>query len=194
MWGKKKKIDPNKFNDYMKKIKLENYTKPKSLKCDWTDKKKYLIHYRLLNFYVRHGMIVDKNHEISFKQSKWLERYISFNTQKGNKAKNDFEKDFSEILVNAAFGEILEDVHNRLRVEIFKKDDIKKFFKQQSKLTFNGIHQSNENCDSYTFKQNGVKMDKPLCVGFDIWGLSKLQFFETYFDKLQLYVEQEKEN
>ena len=85
---KNKKIDPDKYNDYMKKIKPKNYTKSKKLICDWTDKKKYLIHYRMLKFYVKHGMIVEKIHEIiSFKQSKWLESYISFNTQKRNKAK-----------------------------------------------------------------------------------------------------------
>ena len=40
-------------------------------------------------------MVVEKVHEIiSFKQSKWLESYISFNTQNRNKGKNDFEKDF----------------------------------------------------------------------------------------------------
>ena len=50
-------------------------------------------------------MIVEKIHEIiSFRQSKWLEKYISFNTQKRNKAKTDFEKGFFKLLVNAAFG------------------------------------------------------------------------------------------
>ena len=77
----------------MKSIKPENYTESKKLICDWSDKKKCLIHYRMLKFYVRHGMIVEKIHEIiSFKQSRWLEGYISFNTQKRNKAKNDLEK------------------------------------------------------------------------------------------------------
>ena len=84
----------------MKSIKLENYTKSKKLICDWSDKKKYLIHYRMLKFYIRHGMIVVKIHEIiSFKQSRWLESYISFITQKRNKAKNDFEKDFFKLLL-----------------------------------------------------------------------------------------------
>ena len=37
----------------------------------------------MLKFYVRHGMIVDKVHEIiSFKQSKWLEKYIDFHAKK----------------------------------------------------------------------------------------------------------------
>ena len=43
----------------------------------------FLIHYRMLKFYVRNGMIVDKVHDIiSFRQCKWLEKYINFNTQK----------------------------------------------------------------------------------------------------------------
>ena len=111
----------------MNTIKPENYTKSRKLICDWADKKKYLIHYRKLKFYVRHGMVVEKNHEIiSFKQSKWLESFISFNTQKRNKAKNDFEEDFFKLLVNAAFRKFLENVRNRLGLELIKKDDIKK--------------------------------------------------------------------
>ena len=47
----------------------------------------------MLNVYVRHGMIVDKFQEIiSFKPNKWLKKHISLNTQKKNKAQNDFEK------------------------------------------------------------------------------------------------------
>ena len=70
-------------------MKQDSFAKCKKLICDWTDKKKHLVHYRMLKFYVRHGMTVEKIHEvISFKPSKWLERYINFNTQKRNKTKN----------------------------------------------------------------------------------------------------------
>ena len=138
----------------MKKIKPKSYIKSKKLICDWTDKKKYLIHYRNLKFYVRHGMVVEKVHEIiSFKQSKWLESHISFNTQKRNKDKKDFEKDFLKLLVIAAFGKFLENVRNRLGLELIKKDNIRKIITQQSKLKFNGIQRSYENYDSYTFKK-----------------------------------------
>ena len=146
----------------------------------------------MLKFYVRHGMIVEKIHEIiSFKQSKWLERYNSFNTQKRNKAKNDFEKDFFKLVVNAAFGKFLENIRNRLELELIKKDDIKKIITRQSKLTFNGIQKSYENYDRYTFKQNQVVMDKAIYVGFSILELSKLHMYETYYDTLQPYFGQE---
>ena len=44
-------------------MKPNKYTPHKKVICDWTDKKNYLIHYRVLNFYVKNGMIVDKVEE-----------------------------------------------------------------------------------------------------------------------------------
>ena len=48
----------------MNKIKLNIYTKSKKLICDWTDETKYLIQYRMVKFYVRHGMVVEKIQQI----------------------------------------------------------------------------------------------------------------------------------
>ena len=58
-------------------------------------------------------------------------------------------------------------------------------------LTFNGIHKSYENCDTYTFKQNEVLMDKLIYLGFSVLELSKLLVYETCFDKLKPYFGQE---
>ena len=82
----------------------------------------------MLKFFVRHGMVVEKVHEIiSFKQSKWLEKYINFNTQKRNKVRNVFEKDFYKLLNNAFYGKCMENVRNRLELEFIKKDDYKSY-------------------------------------------------------------------
>ena len=187
-----KKINPDDFSDYMKTIKTDTFTQTKKLICDWSDKKIYLVHYRMLKFYIRHGMIVDKVHNvISFKQSKWLEKYISFNTQKRKKAKNNSEKDFYKLLNNAFYGKTMENVRPRSKIKFIKKDDYRGIMKYQSKLTFNGIHKSYENCDSYTFKQNEVLMDKPIYLGFSVLELGKLVMYETYYDKLQPYFGQE---
>ena len=137
-------------------------------------------------------MIVDKVHEIiSFKQSKWAEKYISFNTKKRSLSKNDFEKDFFKILVNAFFGKFLENLRKRINIEFIKKDDNDKIVKQQSKLTFNGIHKNYENYGSHTFKKNEITMDKPIYLGFTLLELSKLHMYETYYDILQPYFGQE---
>ena len=111
-----KKINTDDFNNYMKEIRPNTYVQSNKLICDWSDKKNYLVHYRMLKFYIRYGLIVAKVHSvISFKQSRWLEKYISFNTQKRNKAKNDFEKDFYKLLNNAFYGKTMENVRNHLK-------------------------------------------------------------------------------
>ena len=170
----------------MNKTIPDTYSQTKKLICDWSDKKNCLIHYRMLKFYVRHGLIFDKVHEInSFKQSKWLEKYLSFNTQKRNQAVNDFEKDFYKLLNNAFYGKTMEIVRNRLKNKFIKKDYYREKIQHQSKLTFNGVLKSYENCDSNTFRENEVKMDKPIYFGFSVLELSKLLVHETYYDILQ---------
>ena len=103
---------------------------------------------------------------------------MSFNTQKRKKAKNDFEKDFYKLLTNALYGKTMENVRNRLKFKFVKKKDYRKILKQQSNLAFKGIHKSYENCDSYTFKQNEVLMDKLIYLGFSVLELSKLLKYE----------------
>ena len=73
----------------------------------------------------------------------------------------------------------MENVRNRLKIKFVKKDDYRERVRQQSKLTFSGIHKSYENCDSYTFKQNEVLMDKPIYLGFTVLELSKLLMYGT---------------
>ena len=86
-----------------KKIRPKNYIPQKKVICDWTNKNRYLVHCRMLKFFVGHGMVVDKFHEImSFKQPKWVEKYIHFKTQKRNQANIDLDKDFYRKL-NIAF-------------------------------------------------------------------------------------------
>ena len=85
----------------------------------------------------------------------------------------------------------MENVHNRIKVDFIRKDDTDKFIKQQTKLSFNGIHKSFESYDSYTFKQNEVLTDKPIYLRFSVLELSRFLMFETFYDKLHPYSGQE---
>ena len=96
------------------------------------------------------------------------------------------------MLNNAAFGKFLENVRNRLGLELIRKDNIKKIVIQQSELSFNGIQKTYENYYSFTYKKNEIVMDKAIYVGFTILELSKLHMYETYYDTLQPYFGQEK--
>ena len=54
-----------------------------------------------------------------------MEKYINFDTQKRNKAKNNFEKHFNKLLNSAFYGKTMENVRKRLRLEFFKKGGTK---------------------------------------------------------------------
>ena len=69
-------------------------------------------------------------------------------------------KNTSIIYLITFFTEKQPKLRIRIKIEFVKKDDFDKVIKQQSKLIFNTIHKSYENCDRYTFKQNEVVMDK----------------------------------
>ncbi|WP_375703111.1 DNA polymerase, partial [Bartonella sp. CL34QHWL] len=62
------------------------------------DKTNYIVHYRMLQFYLKHGMVLKRVHSvIRFKQSKWLAPYIDFNTKRRMDSKTDFEKDYFKL-------------------------------------------------------------------------------------------------
>ena len=185
-------INPNKFTEYMKEHVPNPHRSTIKLICDQTNKEYYIVHYRNLNFYLRMGMIISKVHKVvSFDQSPWLEKYIDYNTKKRAQADSDFKKDYHKNLICSFFGKTMEDVRNRIKVEFVKNTDERKILRYQSRLDFDGIHKSYKDYDSYTFKSNVIKMEKPIYLGFTILELSKLLMYETYYDKLQEYFGQD---
>ena len=87
------------------------------------------------------------------------------------------KKDFYKLLNNSFCGKIRENVRNRIKVELIRKDDEDKIIKQQSKVTFNGIHKSDTTYGSYTFKQKDFLIDNPNDSGFAALELSKVLMY-----------------
>ena len=158
-----KTINPDNNTEYMKEHEPKPHRPTSKLICDQTNKEYYIVHYRNLKFYIRMGMIIKKVHRIvSFEQSKWLAKYLDYNTQKRVKADSDFMKDYHKNLICSFFGKTMEDVRNRIKNEFVKNTNEQKILQIQSRLDFNGIHKSYQDYDSYTFNSNVVKMVKPI--------------------------------
>ena len=127
------KIFPqDKLTPYMNENKRKTCTSNGKLFFDWSDQKDYLFQYKMLKFYVKHGMILEKIQKIiSFKQSKWLEKFKSSLLKK---AKNAFEKVFYKLLRTAFYRKTMENLRNRIKIDFMKKEYFEKFIQQQSEL------------------------------------------------------------
>ena len=80
----------------------------------------------------KHGMIVENIYKIiSIKQSKWLEKYITFLLERKIYQKNYFEKDFYKIVNNSFYGRKMENVRNLVRLEFIRKHENEKIINQQ---------------------------------------------------------------
>ena len=90
---------PKKLFDLYKDLpflpKRKKVNKVEKLICSIEDRKKYVIHIKVLKQALNHGLVFKKvNRIIQFNQNNWLKPYINMNTELRKKAKNDFEKEF----------------------------------------------------------------------------------------------------
>ena len=76
-------------------------------------------------------------------------------------------------------------------MKVIKKDTDLRTIKKQPKLNFNGTHKSCTICDSYTFKQNEILMEKSNYLEFAVIEANRMLMYETYYDALQTYFGQE---
>ena len=182
------KADPELFTTYMNSVKQPNYKPTEKLMCDLTNKQKYMIHYRMFKFYAKLEMKVTKIHTIHmFKQSFWLEKYFNHNTQKRTKAKTNFEKDLYKLMNNAFFGKTMENVRERVNLDIIPHTNIDQIIKRQSKLSFKGINMHYSTFSLHKFDKEKTVFDKPIYLVFSVLELAKLLMYEFYYHKLQPY-------
>ena len=67
----------------------------KKLIPDLSNKVKYVVHYRSVQYYLSLGIKLIKVHRIlKFKQSNWLKEYVEFNTRKRQESTYEFNKAF----------------------------------------------------------------------------------------------------
>lgn len=153
-------------------------SKIKKLITSLSDKKNYVLNYRILKLYLSLGVELMKvNQCVEYTQEKFMEPYIMLNTKLRTDAKNDFEKDFFKLMNNSCFGKTMENVRNRIDFRLISTEKEAWAVKNLKKFTI-----FNENLVGVHIQKTKVELNKPIYMGQCILDDSKLLMYDFHYN------------
>ena len=148
------------------------------------DKEQYVCHFSILKFYLLMGMGLKRvRSAIRFRQKRFVEPYIRYNSERRACAQNAFEKDFYKLKNNSFFGKTMEDVRHRIDFKLiinFEKYEQLKC----SPLFLDRDVFSDKVVGVHMFKAK-VVLDKPIYIGQAVLDYSKLEMYNLFYNILQ---------
>ena len=150
-----------------------------------TDKRAYVVHYRILQFYLEMGMqLVRVRRAIRFRQKAFLRPYIEYNSRKRQAARNAFEKDFYKLKNNSLFGKTMEDV--RKRITYLLKTRPEDIAKSVNSPLFHDRDIISENLVGLHMLKPKVVLNKPIYIGQAVLDYSKLEMYRLYYGTINV--------
>ena len=166
-------------NDYPltpERLKIGNVEK---LIPNLWDKEKYIVHHENLKLYLELGLKIKKIHRgIKFREEPWMKSYIALNTRFRTEAKNDFEKDFFKLMNNSVFGKTMENIRNRVDVELVNRE---KGEKLAAKPNFRHCTIFDEILIAVHMKITKLTFNKPVYCGMAILDISKTLIYNFHY-------------
>ena len=158
--------------------------KVEKLICSIEDKQKYVIHIRVLKQALNHRLVLRKVHRvIQSSQEIWLKPYIDMNTKLRKEAKNDFEKDFFNLINNSVFGKAMENVRKHRDVKLVTTDiEINKLVPEPNYYTTKDF---SENLLAIEMKKAKVTMNKPAYLVMSILDITKALMYNFWYDYIK---------
>ena len=125
-------------NELRYREREKSKTKTEKLILDQNNKTEYMVHYRMLKFYVKMGVKVTKIHRvIKFKQDNICRDYIQDNTNKRATAKTEAEKDVRILMNNSLYRRMCMNPLHFLQSKFLHDEE--KILKSISKPTFKNL-------------------------------------------------------
>ena len=153
------------------------------LVCTLYDKTKYNIHWRVLKFYMEHGVEVKRIYfGVQFEEGDYLAGYIRKNIAIRNGRKDELGKTLYKLLGNSIYGKTFESPFKRNTYEI-----VRDLTKLQGLMEEGDIASMVPIDDlGWIVKLDGedIILDKPTYIGACVCEFSKLHMYTLLYDKL----------
>ena len=178
----KKELTPflKKWSEANNGEKMSEFT---GLVCTLYDKEKYNVHWRVLRFYLQHGVIVRKVwFGVMFDEGDYLAGYIRKNIEIRNTRKDELGKTLYKLLGNSIYGKTFESPFKRNTYEIVRNP-----VKLQGLLEEGNIAAMTPIDDlGWIVRMDGedIVLDKPTYIGACVCEFAKLHMYTLLYDKL----------
>ena len=158
--------------------------KSTKLVTDLLKKKKYVVHYRNLQTYIKNGAVLIKiRRGIKFIQKAYLKPFIDKCTKKRIESKDPFEKMLWKLKMNSVYGKFLQNNRSHMDVKICNKEGL--FQKYFNSPVYKGHKILSANVVAVYSHKSLIKLDRLYATGFSILEISKNHMYESWYHFIQ---------
>lgn len=170
----------------MRRTETKSYRGSSKLLLNQYNKLNYIVHGKLLKFYLSMGMKISKIHQaVRFYQSAFFEPYINQNSLLRAASSSDFDKDYFKLKNNALFGKTMENVRRRKNFKLSNSREYSE--KLFSRAEFLESYIFSEDLIGILLCKEQIVLNKPIFIGQAVLDLSKLVMYELRYRHLNNY-------
>jgi len=146
-----------------------------------SNKKNYVVHYKLLKLYLQLGMKLEKVHKVLvFHQEPFMAKYIAHIASLRSKSQNTFEKNYLKKLANSCYGKMIEDVRKYKEVRICRSRS--HFLRVASSPFYECCKIYSETLVACFLRKSVVRLKSFHAIGLSILDYSKLHMYDLYYN------------
>lgn len=148
------------------------------------DKEKYTVHWRLLKWYIEHGLIVNKLYwGVRFREGDYLADYVRLNIRIRNERKDELGKMVYKLMGNSIYGKTFESPFKRATYKIVTDGGVMRGMLEEKSIS------SLTPIDNlgWVVKMDGeeIVLNKPTYIGACVCEYAKLHMYTLLYDKLR---------
>lgn len=156
----------------------------KGLACTLWPKRRYQVHWRVLLWYIRQGMVVDHVHYMTLwtEERPYLRDYVQMNMTLRDQHRDELTRTLYKLMGNALYGKTFENPFNHTGVSVVS-NELKLYGLLEQGRVHSIIYQG-RNGSLIVNEGERVVLDKPTYIGAIVLEYAKLHMYKLFYEKL----------